>query len=225
MATRFYLQDTTTSQVNPAFGGGWEQTGQATRRRLYRKLLSPVATTLANSQVTVPITTTQDILNRQYVSEPLRRQVISGTFSMVIRCFENANSNNATLAVVVKLVSQDGSVVRGTLYSNFNADTEFPLSGSTATRIINAGSLTQTTAEEGDRIVVEIGVHAAAPSASGSANQRFGNSAASDFALTSALTTDLNPWVEFSQDFWPEVPNNYKSLKGESAGYFSDRIR
>jgi hypothetical protein len=208
-ARRFYFTRAVSAPVNPPFDTGWEQTGEALRGMLVPKLMLSALDALTNDQVTVPITTTQDILTRQFVSGPVRAGIINGTFSLVVRCSENATTNNATLAVVVNLVSQDGQTLRGALFSNFNQDTEFAVTASAATRIVNAQALTQRTAQDGDRIVVEIGVHAAGPTAAGSAIARFGTDAASDFALTSALTTDLNPWCEFSNDLWPSLPNNY----------------
>lgn len=227
MATRFYLQSSGSAPVNPSYDGGWEQTGEADRVILISKLQLDVVTTLTNKQVTVPNTTTQDILNRQFVSQPIPPTNFraSDTVSLVVRCFENANSNNATLAVVVKVVSQDGSILRGTLYSNFNTGTEFPLSGSAATRIVNAAALSALNTLPGDRLVVEIGVHAASPTAAGSANQRFGSSASSDFALTSGLTSDLNPYIELSTTLWAIPFNNHQQLKVGNGMSTGEKIR
>lgn len=200
MATRFYLQNSGAAPVSPSYSAGWEQNGEADRVKLERKAQTSLVSTLTDNALTIPITTTQDILNRQYVSEPLPAQTISGTFSLVVRCVETDTNANATLATLVYVVSNDGTVSRGTLFSVFGTDTEF---GTTAaTRIVNAAAITAQTAQFGDRIVVEIGLTATVPLALDGASQRFGTSAASDFALTSALTTDLNPWCEFSQDLW-----------------------
>lgn len=228
MATRFYLPISgAPSGITPAFDAGWEQTGQATRLNLLRKTKMDVLAALTNmTALTVPITTTQDILGFQLISEPLpANMTISGTISAVVRVFENANTNNVTLALLAKVVSRDGGVSRGTLFSTFNTDTEFALSASAATRIVNAQALTPINAQSGDRIVVELGGHAAGPTAAGSYTMRLGNNAASDFALTSGLTTDLNPWVEFSQDLWSGLSNNYQSPKvGNNMGT-GERIR
>lgn len=224
MATRFYLCNSGAAAVSPAFDAGWEQTGEADRIKLVRKSLLDLITTLANRTVTVPITTTQDILSRQFVSDPLPSQVIGGTFSLVVRVSENATTNNAHIAVSVRVCSQDGGTFRGTLYSVFANATEFAVTASAATRIINAVSVTSQTAQAGDRLVIEIGTHVAAPTAAGSAIHRYGCSAASDFALTSALTTDLNPWCEFSQDLWAGMPNNYQSIQGGGLSV-GERIR
>lgn len=176
-----------------------------------RKLNQSLITVLADNSLTIPITTTQDILCRQYVSDPLPAQTITGTFSLVVRCVETDANANATLATLVYVVAQDGQTSRGTLFSVFGTDTEF---GTTAaTRIVNAQNVTSQTAQAGDRIVVEIGLTATTPLALDGAIQRFGTSAASDFALTSALTTDLNPWCEFSQNLFDSTLKANRGLR------------
>ena len=225
MATRFYFPRSGTAGISPNVDAGWEITAVTRRPLVYKGRLSLIEALANETAVTVPITTTQDIVGFQFVSEPLRAQIISGTFGLVIRTFENANTNNVTLAVVVRAISQD-LAIRGTLVSNFNVDaSEFNLTASAATRIANAVAVTQTTVQDGDRIVVEVGGHAAAPSAAGSYTMRFGTNAASDFALTSGLTTDLNPWCEFSANIFADLPNNFKHIRAETGMSVAEKIR
>ncbi len=214
MATRFYLTNSGAAAVNPSFDPGWEQTGEADRVLMLPKARTVTLQALADSTtITVPITTTQDILCRQFVSDPLQAGVLIDAkvlFSLVVRAFESATTANVTLAVVAKAVSQDGGTLRGTLFSNFNQDTEWAVSASAATRIVAQTAVTSVTTQPGDRLVIEVGGHAAAPSAGGSYNMRFGNNAATDFALTTALTTDLNPWCEFSVDLFGTGMNDFQ---------------
>jgi len=224
MATRFYMDESIAAPITPAFDAAWEQTGQADRFFSQRKGQVTSISTLADQTAkTVPITTTQQILARQYVTEPLpRRTRIISRISMVIRCLESAGTANVFLAWVLRVVSNDGSVVRGTLGSSMtNTGTEFPTTA--ATRIFTLAGLSGTplTAEEGDRLVFEIGGHAQAPTAAQTYTLRFGLSGASDFALTSALTTNLNPWWELDQDLWPPIPNNQRVVSSKSAGVMS----
>lgn len=214
MATRFYFpaEGSGTPPVSPAFNANWEQTAQANRLNLLNKPQLSVLSTLANTSTrTVPITTTQDILCNQFVSAPLIAQRIIGTVSLVIRALESTIDANAVLSVVVWVVSNDGGTVRGTLFSLFNTDTEFAITA--ATRVVNAGAVTPLTIQTGDRLVVEIGARATAPLTAQTYTIRQGNSAASDFALTSGLTTDLNTWIEFSHDLFPFVINNFQGVK------------
>lgn len=212
MATsRFYLTSQGSTSLTPAFDAGWEQTGQATRNRMTLKRKMESINTLANSSnITVPITTTQDILCAQFISDPIESPInLFGRVSLVVRGSQSVTTCNATLAVVFKVVDQQGGNQR-TLFSVFSTDSAFAAAGSDATRIVNAQAITATITLPGDRLVMEIGVHVAAPSTSGTYLLRFGNSAASDFALTSALTTDLNPWFEMNNDIESEQTNNYQ---------------
>lgn len=224
MATRFYMDDAVAAPITPAFDAAWEQTGAADRFYSQRKGQVTAIGTLANQAAkTVPITTTQQILARQYITEGMpRRTRVLARISMVIRTVESASTANVFLAWVLRAVSNDGSTVRGTLGSSMtNTGTEFPTTA--ATRIFTLAGLSGTplTLEEGDRLVFEIGGHAQAPTAAGTYTLRFGNSAATDFALTSALTTNLNPWWELDQDLWPAVPNNQLVVSSKSAGVIS----
>lgn len=226
MATRFYLpaEGSGAAAISPAFDAGWEQTAQGTRLKLLRKTGLSALSTLADTGTrTVPITTTQDILCNQWVSDEIPSQRFIGTVSYVGRVLESALTANITLALVVRVVNTD-LTVRGTLFSTFSVDTEF--AATAATRIQAASAVTALTTLPGDRLVIEVGGHATGPTAATTYTMRFGNSAATDFALTTALTTDLNPWIEFSQNIWSTDSNNFQSLKGGgSVISFSERIR
>jgi len=215
MATRFYFPGDTlpSAPVSPSFDGGWEQTGGAVRSILIRKGYW-TETSANSSSITIPITTTQDILNYQLISEPIRNQTISGTISLVVRCSTNDITTATTLAVVAKVVSNDGSTSRGTLFSVFGTDSNYPVDASPATRIVNAQALTPLTCEFGDRIVVEVGTRATAPAVAGTAIQRrISAIGTADYALTSGLTTSLNPWVEFSTDLWGTGLRSNKGIR------------
>lgn len=228
MPTRFYLHASGSAPVSPAFDAGWEQTGQATRLPMDAKAQMSAVTALTNSSaITVPITTTQQILGYQHTSRqvffPVRLDA-SVTFSMVIRGLENATTNNVFLAYVLRAFSVDGSRSLGTLASSMtNAGTEFVATA--ATRIFSAVALTATTLSEPWRLVIDIGGHAQAPTAAGSYTYRVGCNAASDFALTSALTTDLNPWIELSADLDGLRMNNYQTVRADSGMSVMERVR
>lgn len=227
MASRFYLSPTVAADVSPSFNGGWEQTGQATRRKMYLKTtLSVVETLTSSSAITVPITTTQDILCYQFVSDPLPAQRLIGTCSFVMRCIESATTANVTLAGVLAVVSGDGSTVRGTLFSTFNTGTEFA-TGTAATRFWVTQALTDLTIVQGDRLVLEIGAHAAGPTAGTTYTMRSGYSSATDLAYSTGVTTDNNPSLELSQTLFGTPFNNYQSVDCVSAAVISvtEKIR
>jgi hypothetical protein len=227
-ATRFYFpaEGSGAPGISPAADAGWEQTGQMTRLKLLNKVQLATLSTLADDGTrTVPITTTQDIVCNQFISGPIPPQIIdtSCTFSMVIRVLESALTANVTLAVVVRVLSSDGGTIRGTLFSNFNSDTEF--AATAATRIVSAAAVTAVTTQPGDVLCVEVGGHAAGPTAATTYTMRQGTSAATDFALTTALTTDLNPWCEFSKDLFNVDNQNYKFLKVGDGMSTGEKIR
>lgn len=230
MPTRFYFpaEGSGAPSISPAFDAGWAQTGQATRLKLLNKKTLATLSTIANSVTkTVPITTTQSILGNQFVSDPIPSQRIdtSVLVSLVLRFFENATTNNTALAVVIKVFDSTGTVARGTLFSVFGTGSNFPVSASASTSIIAQTAVTALTTLPGDRLVVEVGGHAAAPSVAGSFTMRQGFSAASDFALTAGLTTDLNAWVEFSSNVIGNMPQNYLTVKGGDGLGLGERIR
>ena len=211
MATRFYFEPTTAADVSPSFDGGWEQTGQAVRRMLTSNL-NITQTALTNSAtITIPVTTTQDILCYQFVSSPLRPQVVGGAISMVIRTVTDNITTGATLAMLAKVVSNDGGTSRGTLFSVFGTGSTY--NNSAETRIVSSSALTNVIAQAGDRLVIEVGTRATTPAIAGTYNMRAGSSASTDFALTAGLTTDLNPWVEFSQNINFSYPKQNAGLR------------
>lgn len=197
-----------------------------------RKSRQGPITTLANStNVTVPITTTQQILCWQFTSNevflPVRLDA-SVRLSIVIRTAESATSANVFLAYVLRAFSSDGGTSLGALASSMtNAGTEFPTTA--ATRIFGDGAttvaLTATTLSVPWRLVLDIGGHAQAPTAGQTYLLRAGTSAASDFALTSALTTDLNPWIELSYDLDATRLNNYHGVSSGSGMSVAGGIR
>ena len=220
MPTRFYLHATGSAALSPAFDAGWEQTGQAVRLPMDVKMALTATTPLTDSSaITVPITTTQQILAYQFVSNqvflPVRLDA-SVLFSMVLRGLESATTANVFLAYVLRAFPANSTTALATLASSMtNTGTEF--AATAATRIFGNGTstvaLTATTLREPWRLVLEVGGHAQAPTAAGTYTYRVGCSATSDFALTSALTTDLNPWMELSVDLDSTRFGNYQDLR------------
>lgn len=201
MATRFYLPASGTSPLaSQAVDSTWE--GSAST--FFRAPLgtSKTNTALTNFAAVFGSTATRQDCWAQWASEPLsrcHRFTTADTISMVVRGLEDNAAVDGHLAYVVRVVSGDGSVVRGTLATYMATSTE--LTTSALTRIHNARAFAGSViAFAGDRIVVEIGSHGVTPSTSYNLTWRFGDpTGTSDFALTAGLTTDLCPWVEFSQ--------------------------
>ena len=131
----------------------------------------------------------------------------SDTVSMVIRCLEANAQCDSHLAYVIRVVSSDGSSIRGVIGLYHATSTEFATSAATRIHSARTNGATTFSSEAGDRIIVEIGLHGVTPSTSYSVTMRNGDpSATGDFALTAGLTTDLCPWVGLSKDVVFGVP-------------------
>lgn len=199
MATRLYLPTSGAAGSSPTVSAGWGRQIAAFAR-------FPMATAKANTALTTytalfGATTTSGTLWHQWVSDTLNvDQTITGTVSMVVgKCAETTANGDASLAFVLRTMIGDTSSVRGTNLSFLATDTEFPLVAAAATRIHSARALTSVAALAGDRLCMEIGIWGVTPT-NENMQLRFGDpTATADFALTAALTTDLDPWVELSQ--------------------------
>jgi hypothetical protein len=227
MATRFYFQASGSPAVTPVgFHADWEQTGEAVVLPMATAV--DVVTALTDSAaITVPITTTQDILCYQFVSARVFLPVRLGsdvTFSMVIRGLESNNAANVRLAYALRAVSVDGQTVLAELASQINnTGTEFTTSAQT--RIFSALALTAATLDQPWRPVLEVGGHTQAPASARTYTYRCGTNGASDFALTSGLTTDLNPWMEVSASLNATVLNNYQAVRVPDGLSVAEKIR
>lgn len=209
MATRFYLGSVDgTNDISPTLGlgGGWDNTSSATRRGLYFANKIPASEAMANTSVTIPITTTQNILSVQFVSPPLRSTTFTGPgiasnndIRLIVRASQSATTDNASLHFVLYVCDSTGTILRGTIRSGATGGGAFAVTGSDATVINNPADFGTFVSQTGDRLVLEVGVNANAPTTSGTAVLRFGTAATSDFAFTSGLTTDLRPWLEISR--------------------------
>lgn len=227
-ATRFYFPNSTAGSpaVTVTKSASWNATLNFAEqvRPLYRKTANQAPTTGLNSAITAETgTATVSGCAYQGISDPMRAQTISGTVSMVVRVAEGAIAANCTLALIVRACSFDGGTIRGTLFSNLSSDTEWPTVN--ATRIVNAQALTSTAVQDGDRLVVEWGATFTTPSTGSQMLPQWGISAIGDFTLASGTTTQNTPWIEFSQDLFPPMPENYKSIKAGSGMSVGERIR
>src|SRR3990172_4738544 len=141
MATKLYLPASGTPPLSSlAVNSNWELTNG-----LVRLPCSTVKanTALASSQRTWPATSTQQWCWYQYQSPPLiaaHAWTTADTVSMVIgKCGEpSALTADTHLAYVIRVVSGDGTQIRGVIGLYHNTSSEFPDVASAATRIHNA---------------------------------------------------------------------------------------
>lgn len=205
MATRFLLPSSGAAGASPAFGG-WGVTGQADRVRMVTASVStPLATRSANPTQAAVV----DVLIRQYVSDPLNAGSISGTVKGIVQAYESASNRDMRAQLLIRVVSNDGATVRGTLLalntgavaSEFSdsvlTSRKFPLGWTGA-----GATLSAVTAQAGDRIVVEIGyrMHLGFASSFFAYGQlRFGDTGSDLAEDETSTSTTLRPWIEFSQ--------------------------
>jgi len=214
--TRFYLPSSGSPAVTPSSwsdtddggGNGWDKTTSVVGP--FKMVTTPIGSALTDKTTTaIGDSAVNFIAAMRFVSAPLDAQTIDGTLSGVIRCMENNSGLNGHIAIAVKVIKPDGTD-RGVLLacSAPNVNNAVPSEIITATadtrRCMTIAesatlTLTSTAVTAGDYLVVELGYRENVNvSSSRSATIRYGDAGASDFAHSDSLTTDLNPWVEFS---------------------------
>ena len=207
MPTRLYLPYNITPPISPAFDAEWN--GTTNTPRYYCKPEKQNTAMTDRGYAETSSTTPFDGCMAQYVSPPLEAQTISGDVKGQIRAKESAAEADMCRAVVIKVVSNDGGTVRGTLLSHFPGS----LGSEFATSLTNRNfppstALTPVTAQKGDRLVIEIGFRAFnAVTTSYTGTLRLGDSAAADLPEDEADVNDYNGWLEFSAvlDFIDEI--------------------
>lgn len=218
---KFYLPSAGTPDVSPTPHSGWGVIGSAQLRPMSSTLTGTPATSVPVAETSASII---DILLAQFVSEPsCAAKTISGTFSLVCALRESGiGQADMYQQARLSVWSSDGMTHRGDLYSGqtvnvVSATTSDPNAelnfSATHTRILVDILMNPVAAEAGDRIVFEHGVRSCNTSAtSRNAQAVYRDNAASDFALMDSLTTNLNPWIELSDDPFAPQPAGWGLL-------------
>jgi len=190
--TRFYLPSTGAAEVSPSFSVWTNTTGADRVRCVTKQVYSSFATKGTDTAADAGT-----YLNRQYVSDPIAGQTISGYVSGEVRGAYSGTVSDVSSEVIIKIVSNDGQTLRGTLldftFGTANYDTSLK-----SYWIPQCTAVTPVAAQNGDRIVIEIGGSRSTGSSSPTINQEFGDSSAANEVEGS--TTQGNPWIGFSQD-------------------------
>ncbi len=196
-ATRFYFTQGVAAAISPAIDAGWEQQVSTFIRN--RLVLTKTESSGLTHSAQFGSSSTSDTAWGQWISPPLAGNVTINTpVSLVMRCQEGSISENAHLAFALRVVSQDGSTVRGTLKTQYATATEFATSG--ATRSFNALTTTSVAALAGDRLVMEVGVHGVTPANVDPITLEYGaNSLQPDHALADGDVNSYNAWFEIGQ--------------------------
>ena len=214
---RYRFPQSGTAPASPAYSSVWESVVNATRL----PLVTAPTNTPNTSRYTDKASASEpyDSLAGQWVGAPLATKALAGTFTLVMGAALSTSSRDAFLQCVIRVVSGDGSVVRGVLYAGqtqqvesatpTDPNYEFPLF-SHKVRLLT-GNLTPVAAQAGDRLVVEVGSRACnANTYNNSVQVTIGDSTSiSDLPATvdaDGSPTQGRPWIEFNFTDPPSPP-------------------
>lgn len=200
MASRFYFSISAAAPVSPTFGGEWTYTTEAVRRKLLRHKYATGEAIASGTQIG-PWTPGDFALDRQYVSDPMEAQTISGVIRCQISSREHAATDNVFTRMKIFVVDNAGTTVRGTILA-------FGAYGQTGTELLDTGFRNKTWAENdaltslavlaGDRLVIELG-YTDTTGTTPEATSRWGAADQAELTTNSETTTTaFTPWIEFS---------------------------
>lgn len=197
MATKFYLQSSGTPAASPALSASWNNYFSGTTR------IFPTSTIRTSTTMTTFTDATANFYRAvaQWVSEPLAAQTITGSIAWVARCCTSSTTGSHFLIVEGRVVSNDGSVVRGTFWAPTTSSSGAWVENGTLTsrQAQPATAVTNVDAQAGDRIVWAMGYEAGA-TASNTKSISIGTSSATDLTLVDGTTTANNPFIQLSMD-------------------------
>jgi len=185
MATKFYLTNTA-ADISPTVKGGWSDASPVVFRKLGKE---PEGSYGSNSNAS----TEDDTVAAIFVSDPIGGQTITGTVNGMVMSEHASGSGSTTLSWHVYVSQGDStSLTRGTLV-NHQLSTASGLTTTLRGNALASESVSSVAAQQGDRIVIEIGSEGDFGTVVG-----YGGTGSD---LTSGSTTTNNPgWIEFSMD-------------------------
>ena len=199
MPIRFYLPEAEATPVAPAVGAEWEHAA-VVRRRMLLVPDASVLTTMTLAPDAADHIADQDVVLRQYVSDPLPAQTISGTVKAQLQALESNAGNNLFLTMKVYVVNQAGSAVRATLLAITRKATE--LATALTNRSFATTALASADIQTGDRLVVEIGAGGLPVATTGvqghNASMRFGCAGVDLPENETEAGATFRPWIELS---------------------------
>lgn len=223
MTTRLYLPSAGTPAVTPpAADAIWDTDALSSGTAPVLPLVSAKTNTALATLTTAVETSTSnsfDSLLARFVSTetiPSDRVIGRAFLDQSIRFSRPEAASDPYVQIVVKVISGDGSTVRGTLLAANTATTalgavtgeRMEFLSSLTTRAWWGVPLTEVAALAGDRILVEVGVRFTNTVATAyTASASFGDpSATGDLAVSSNSGSALCPWIEFHEDIFAATP-------------------
>lgn len=229
MSTKLYLTNSSSGVTLPTADAGVWNAGNTAGSA--NSLLGPTKLGASTTVTAVETTTTNDwdMLLRRFTSAPaLRQRLLSpggleSVTSLIFASSENVTSANMVTRARLVLLRADGSttVQMGSLTQVITGN-EWPTAVTSRTATI--GPLTETLAQIGDRVVLELGTTALnTVNTSHTATLRHGGTDATD--LTSGTTTGVttrSPHLTLPDSFdvlWT-VANSTMPMAGGFGGFF-----
>ena len=204
MATRFYLPSTDGCLITPTPDAAWDDIGS-----LY-DVLYCVTEKISSAMTNVEVTDNDDqadgdYLIFQWIGPPMAAQTIQEQIIKIqMRGSEFSANNNLHLSICIRVVSNDGTSVTGTLVELTRDTLELT---TTLTNRSMAPTCGEVEAEENDRICIEVG-QGGDPSPQGEHDGilSIGDDSGTDLPENDTETTAYNPWIEFANDIsWPSA--------------------
>lgn len=201
MAKRFYFPSSGVPDISPAADAAWAVAPTTRFNAVTTKISSATSDQTNNSTGAAP----ENVCCVQYISAGLAAQTISGTVKGQAWCREGAAGLDACSQLVIRVLSSDGTVVRGTLLSAHAEaltsewgsgagarNRKFPLAA------LSPATLSSVDAQEGDRLAIEIGARVNG-AVIAEARFRARDDSGSDLPEDETSGDIGNPWLEFSQ--------------------------
>jgi hypothetical protein len=151
-------------------------------------------------------------LAAQLVSEAMTAGPLAGTFQAQIAVKEIGVGNNLRAQVLVKVVSNDGATVRGTLYAGdlatLTGDPTSEYATTQTNRTFPRGApvaLTSVSVQANDRVVIEVGSRKHSTVSTTATFILGETTAAGDLGSNetdSGSLTGPSPWFEFSENLF-----------------------
>ena len=193
--TRFYMPSTGTAEVSPTWEATWSNTTMLKRIRCTTIRFNTTMTT-----ETSPGITTGNCLFRQYISDPFTAdQTFAGWVRGQIMGLASSSAAKCDSSVAMRIVSNDGTIVRGVLLaytSEASPANDYPTT-LTNRYCPSQRNINTVNALYGDRLVIEIGTNSNNPSAKTS-SQVFGDNGSTDLPVNQTdVDATQNPWIEF----------------------------
>ena len=199
MATRFYTDPTNAPTVSPAYGGTWDDTSQAVRRKLVIDTAGNNASTDFNFNEVAAYN--DYILAVQFVSEPLDAiSMATAEYKVAFRCLESNAKAECFLYVRIGKCDSDGG--NPEIFVGFSEGTEFD-SVVLTNRFDpdNVGAI--KVLSQGDRLIIEVGARFVYSKVS-SYNATISvtdNHATTDLGENDTDTAAYNSWIETGDTF------------------------